>query len=259
MCPPPKEFREEFIPLGEVLSFRLGGVTGDSRYFLLTEQQRSQHRLPLGSVTPVVTKCWHVKRPHIGKQEWIKLCSSGARVWLFDPPDSLLKNSAVKRYLELSESNGGCRIDHYKVKVRKPWYRTPMPDGPHAFVSGMSNIGPWLCLNRMRGLNATNTLYVATFKNPISLSRKFGWALSCLTSPVLQQIRRAVRVYADGLKKIEPGQLSKLLVPVPGDLPNARQLYDLAFKAIISGRVADAGRIADAAILERNHPLSVAG
>ena len=42
--------------------------------------------------------------------------------------------------------------------VDEPWYHMPMPSRPHGFVTGMSQHGPVICFNRMRGLSATNTL-----------------------------------------------------------------------------------------------------
>lgn len=259
-CPPPRACEEPFVSLGTALSIRLGAVTGDSQYFLLTEDQRQEVGLPLAAVTPVVTKSWHISRPHITAREWRALCRQDARVWLFNPPPSVLGHPAVQRYLAKRRDRGGCQRQRYKIRNRDPWYTTPLPPAPDAFISGMSGIGPWLCLNRMRGLNATNTLYVATFRERLSLPEKYAWGLSCMTTATMRQIRRAVRIYADGLNKIEPGQLSEIVVPVPPPLPNAQQLYEAAFRCLLNGNVPEAKRIADSAILgDGDRRLGIAG
>ena len=87
-----------------------------------------------------------------------------------------------------------------------------MPKTPDAFLSGMNQKGPWLSINEMAGLNATNTLYVVSFRNR---NRKawYRWALAILSSKAQRQIRRIGRRYADGLIKYEPGALGKIELP----------------------------------------------
>ncbi|MCX7428726.1 MAG: hypothetical protein NTW96_24250 [Planctomycetia bacterium] len=235
--------------LGSFIRIGVGGVTGDARFFVLTESQRREFGLPVRCLRPVVSRSRHVYRASMTLSDWHRLLAEDERVWLFDPPPSSLEHPAVVSYLRLKEGNGGCRRTAFKVRHRVPWYRTPMPRRPDGFVSGMTGLGVWICLNEMPRLNATNTLYVVHFLENLSRAEKCAWALSCLTTPAARCIRRATRVYADGLQKIEPGQLARIKVPRPPHLRNSVSLYRQALQELLDGNELGCRAIANDAVL----------
>jgi hypothetical protein len=158
----------------------------------------------------------------------------------------MAKHTAIKTYINLSMEEGGCnRIGHW-VSTRKPWYRTSLPTSPDAFISGMCRHGPWLCINELPQLNATNTLYIVRFKD-VNENEKFGYALGFLTSNVQQQLRRVGRHYADGLIKYEPSSLAGLRLPKVKNNQAYRPLYISAITALLHGRATEARNIADLA------------
>ncbi len=235
------------VTLGTVAEIRLGGVTGDAAYFLMTEERRQALELPSAALTPVVSKAKHLRSAFLPRKDWHDLKSSGERIWLFNPSEQVAKYPKVRNYLNLDASEGGCNREAYKVSIREPWYRTPMPKTSDAFLSGMSGHGPWLCINEMRGLNATNTLYVVTFR---SRSREiwYMWALALLSSTAQHQIRRIGRRYADGLVKYEPGPLGEIELPKLRTDADHRSLYIRAVDALLAGDPAMAKDIADSVL-----------
>jgi hypothetical protein len=235
------------VTLDRVAEMRLGGVTGDASYFLMNEERRRALELPKSALIPVVSKAKHLQCPSLSIKEWNKLKSSGQRIWLFNPPVHATKHPKVKRYVELADNEGGCNRNAYKVTIREPWYRTPMPNAPDVFLSGMSQHGPWLSINEMDGLNATNTLYVVTFRNR---NRKtwYRWALALLSSTAQRQIRRIARRYADGLIKYEPGALGKIELPALREDADHRSLYARAVRALLAEDLRMAKDIADSVI-----------
>jgi hypothetical protein len=243
--------KQATVRLSDVLDIRLGGVTGDADYFVLTESQRKQHELPKTAVRPVVSRSRHIIGPLMRQASFEELRQSDESIWLFRPSKPNLNHPAVKRYLGLNVKEGGCHRDRYKIRKRRPWYITPMPDSVDGFVSGMTSRGLWICMNEFPGLNATNTLYVATFLNTPSRAQRYAWALSLLTTPVVKQISRSMRIYADGLRKLEPGQIGRLEVPIPPKLRNAVSLYHTACNKLLRGEESHARLIADEVILEK--------
>lgn len=241
--------RQRDVRLGDVLDIGLGGVTGDAKYFILTESQRKNLGLPVGCVRPVVSRSRHLHQASVSLLAWKRLRIADERVWLFDPPLSFLKHVAVRRYLDKEANEGGCRRSAYKIRNRDPWYRTPLPKSPHGFISGMTGRGIWLCLNEMVGLNATNTLYVARFRRTLSRAERYAWALALLTTPAARRVRRATRVYADGLRKIEPGQLADVQVPEPPPIRNAVSMYRTALRCLLDGNERECRALADDAVL----------
>ncbi len=232
-------------PLGEVLTVRLGGVTGDAGYFLMSEGKRSERDLPPESVRSVISRANHLVAGELTPSAWEMLRDSGERVWLFDPPDHMLDHKAVAAYLALGQSEGGCHRDRYKIRTRSPWYRTSLPSVVDGFVSGMSKHGPWISLRGMPDLTATNTLYVIQFRHQLDQAAKAAWALSLLTSSVRQQLCRLGRAYPDGLVKHEPGDLSAVMVPVPSAFEGARSTYLAATRFLLEGEAEKSQDLAD--------------
>lgn len=232
------------VTLGSVADICLGGVTGDASFFLMNEGKRSELGLPRRAFVRVVSKARHLRSATLTQDDWDNLRTSGERIWLFSPSVAFANHPQIRRYLKLEQIEGGCNRQAYKVSTRDPWYRTPMPSVPDAFLSGMSQHGPWLCINETRGLNATNTLYVVRF-----LSRNRGdwylWALALLTSEARRQLRRIGRRYPDGLIKYEPGPLGKIDLPRLKIDADHKALYTKAAAALLSGERGLAREIAD--------------
>lgn len=237
--------------LGDVIDIRIGGVTGDSSYFVLSESERHEHRLPESALVPVISRSRHAFKSDISMTTWESLRAADERVWLFRPEDRHLHQVAVGNYLALDKSQGGCDRTRYKIRLRTPWHRTQLPDQPDLFLTGMSGAGLWMCINEFEALNATNTLYVGKFKEPQLQREKYAWALALLTSTVQKQVSRVRRVYADGLRKLEPGQISNLQVPIPPVIGSSARKYRNAATLLLEGHAAEAANLADAAIFRR--------
>jgi hypothetical protein len=231
----------------DIFSIRIGCVTGDASYFLLTEEERRSHGLPLSSVVPVVTRARQLTCAQIGFGDWDRLRGGGERIWLFRPDRVALRSKGVQDYLALGLEQ--CDLASYKLKNRKPWYLVPdVRTDAVGFMSGMTKSGPWLCLKSMRNLAATNTLYVVHEAKRMTVSERSAWALSLLSSPVRHQFHSIVRRYADGLPKLEPHDVSSLRLPEPQHFPEALDVYKRAIKALLSGQEAVATKLADEAL-----------
>ncbi|MDB5357681.1 MAG: hypothetical protein JWN24_4134 [Phycisphaerales bacterium] len=239
--------RASEVTLASIAHIHLGGVTGDASFFLMTDAERIALHLPDKALTPILSKARHLRAASVNRSAWNELKASGERIWLLNPSADVARLAAVRRYLNLTPDRGGCNRNAYKVSVRKPWYRTPLPESPDAFVSGMGRFGPWLCVNEMTRLNATNTLYVITFHNR-DRRAWYGWALSLLSSTAQRQIKRMGRRYADGLVKYEPGSLGRLRLPRPPANRDLKATYRRAVDALLRGDAASARRISDAII-----------
>lgn len=245
LCPSKSpQYATATVTLDSIAKVRLGGVTGDASYFLMSEQKRQAIELPSAALRPVVSKAKHLRFASLNRKNWNELKASGERIWLFNPSGQLVKHRKVKNYLNLDANEGGCNREAYKVSIRKPWYRTPLRKTPDAFLSGMSQYGPWLCINDMQGLNATNTLYVVTFQ---SRNREdwYMWALALLSSRAQQQIRRIGRRYSEGLVKHEPGPLGGIELPRLKLDADHKSLYILAVGALLAADRGMARDIAD--------------
>jgi adenine-specific DNA-methyltransferase len=232
------------VELGEILTVRIGIVTGDANVFLFTEANRLQQGIPENALRRVVTRAHQIRRPWLMRSDWDLLKRSGERVWLFAPHPDDLQNEQVAAYIK--HSSNVVNKAGYKIARRQVWYELPAMPKADVFISGMSKRGPVMCLNRMRDLTATNTLYVGQFADNSNLQERAGWALSFLSSTARRALSRVARHYPDGLLKIEPGDLMRIRVPVPGTHDGALETYEQAMDVFTAQGSAEASRIADA-------------
>lgn len=252
-CPSGMIFKSpQVVRFSDVADIRIGAVTGDAGYFILSENQRQQFDLPEQCLQPIVSRSKQIRRASHDFRTWQMRSLSGEKVWLFRPGEKDLENLAVQSYLDLAEEDGGCHRNRFKIRNREPWYVTPLRGHPDFFLTGMSGLGLWLCMNECPDLNATNTLYTGTFREGLNRRQKYAWALTLLTSQVQKQIVRSKRIYADGLSKLEPGQVNALELPVPPRIQNAVTLYRKAVKAFIAGNQREAAFIADSVVHKRS-------
>lgn len=233
------------VCLDELISIRIGGVTGDASYFLLTEAERVALGVPRSVVRPVLSRSRHMTAAIVTKVDWTRLKDMGERVWLFRPGDAELTHPAVHKYLEQGRT-GACNVDAFKVRGRDPWHRTPLPGRVDGFFSGMSKRLPFLVLREMAELTATNTLYVVRFKKVRDASERAGLGIALLTSKVRRELARRARVYADGLLKLEPTELGRTRIPLVKAREDAQKVFSLATALLLAGQVADAEALADA-------------
>lgn len=236
----------ESVQVQDVMSLVLGGVTGDAKFFALTECQREAFDLPLDSVHPILSRARQLTQSTINEEIWESLRDLNERVWLFRPTTESLHKYEVKRYLEKDPLSGGCDRSGFKIRNRTPWFVTPLPAQTDGFMSGMKSSGPWICLNEMQGLSATNTLYIVNFKDhSLSHEEKAAWSLSFLSSHTRQHLRSVGKVYGDGLIKYEPGSLMGLPLAVPTRSHGAAERYKMAIAYLTSGDTEKAVKIAD--------------
>lgn len=230
--------------LGDVVDIRLGGVTGDKKYFLLTESRRVELGLPRASLLPVLSQARHLMASRMDGQRWNELRNRDERVWLFRPGRRALGFKAVQRYLQ-SGRRGACLTDSHHIRRRDKWYVTRLPQRIDGFVSGMAKSGPWISFRGMSGLNATNTLYIVKFKTRITLVEKYGIALSMLTSVSRNAIRQLGRQYPDGLVKYEPRELKRIPLPAMTVTATVAISYQHAVAALLRGEESTALAIAN--------------
>ena len=235
--------RPDLTTLSSYCTIRIGAVTGDNDYFLLTEVQRQSLGIPEAACLPVLSRARHLGDAYITRKFWSQLKRIGERVWLFRPDEHELSNKYIASYLARSTEEGGCNQKRRKIRGRDPWYITPVPPRVHGFISGMSTLGPWIALNGYRLLNASNTLYVIEFSHGLDLDQRAGVGLSLLSSVCRVNLRP--RRYADGLPKWEPNDLASLVLPIPPIKSGALKVYRDAIAVARERGISEASAIAD--------------
>lgn len=244
----------KLVAFGDIARVRIGAVTGDAQYFLLTEARRIELGIGLPYVRPVLTRARHLESPAVTNAHWRSLRDRGERVWLFWPgPRPGRRPQAVKDYLAAGlrrESHKG-----QKTRERDSWFLTEI--NPHAdgFMSGMTSVGPWLCLNRSQRLTATNTLYTVHFHKQLRWREQAAWALSLLCSTSAAQYPEVGRFYSKGLLKFEPQDVMGLKLPTPADsTARSIEVYQRVIGELLDGKVERAREMAERFVIRGRSP-----
>ncbi len=236
---------EDLYTLSERAVVRIGAVTGDTSFFLLNRAEQERHSLPAHSFVPALGKARHLVESRMSVATWRGLLAAGERVLLFRPTDADLLDPHVRRYLSLRPDDGGCHRDAFKVRTRSVWHRTPLPDGVHAFMSADVGNGALSVGADADGLTATNSLFVLTFRGDQCRQARAAILLGLMSTRVHHEIQQGARVYAGGLRKLEPTQIMDLRLPSWGCPLGAQDAHRSAVALFRAGERSTARSIAD--------------
>lgn len=204
------------VPLDRLARVRLGIVTGAKPFFVLsrgTPEARRLHR----HLKPVIASPSRMKGLTVEREETDLLLTAGKT-----------KDRNLARYVATGEAAG--LHERYKCRIRSPWYAVPDQPAPDAFLSYCAGEIPRLALNRADA-RATNNLHGVWWRDR---RRARTLTLAFHNWLTLLSIERIGRVYGGGVLKIEPGDASRILLPLPSTPP--RNLFQKADADFREGR-----------------------
>jgi len=213
------------VPLAKYASCSRGIATGANDYFTLSESKRLAHHIPLEDLLPCVTKSSDVPGHVFTRDDYDALSKTGSRVYLLNPRLPLSKKTCD--YIDEGVRRGV--NSRYLPSHRETWFlperQTPAP----IWVMVFSRRRTRFVWNRS-GVNHLTTFHGIY---PNDLGRDFFAALLVyLWSDACQRLMQEhQRQYGDGLKKYEPRDIEKVLVPDfercdPARLVEAQRVID---------------------------------
>jgi len=223
----------------------LGMVSGNNRYFTLTEKEARQWGLDQASLLPISPPgSRHLRGLTFTDTTWRKMIQEGARGFLFYPGDE--PTPAEQRYIEHGEERGVHRA--YKCRVRSPWWRVPLVDPPDLFFTYMNHDTARLTTNRA-GVRHLNSIHGVRLHQD---RRRIGQDLlpiASLNSITLLGAELVGRSYGGGILKLEPREADQLPVPsfelVESAAADLRALRPQLGTALRNGRLNDAVAMID--------------
>jgi adenine-specific DNA methylase len=236
--------RARFRTLGDLGRADIGVVTGANDFFVLTESDVAEHKIPASALTPVVSKAAHVPGARFTAEEWTALRRAGSPAYLL-VVDEARATGRVARYLEIGERLG--LPDRYKCRTRSPWYRVPYVRKPDLFLTYMAHVAPRLVVNEA-GATSTNTVHGIYLADP-SLAAPLAAAFLC--SATLLSAEMEGRSYGGGVLKLEPREALRVRVPELGPRVVDRLRAALpSVDALVRGqRVAEASALVDRIVM----------
>jgi predicted RNA methylase len=203
--------RSHSRPLSSVARIRRGTATGANWFFTLTEDHRLTHRIPRSALVPYLQRTHALLQPETVTASDVAPGGRLSRSWLLHAPAGGTRAAETQAYLTLGEQAGvpGTHL----ASSRKTWHDlTDELVVPDVIVSASARTGFVFAVNEADAA-ITNNLYGLTWLDPDNngLQRRvLDWLRS---HPGQTALRRAARIQAGGLQKIEIHALGQLLIP----------------------------------------------
>jgi tRNA1(Val) A37 N6-methylase TrmN6 len=229
----------ELTPFHEIADIKRGIATGANDFFCLSDREVQEREISEEYRVKLIRRTNGLAY-ELREKDWQEWRDSGDEVWLLychDDENELIErhdidDPAVEEYLSKGEEEGA--DEGYLVEKRNPWYRVEKRDPPPIFVTYMSKSG-FRFIRNEAGVVSLNNLHNVTFPDKDYTDREIKALLAYLNSDIVNKIvERSGREYAEGLHKIEPGELEHIPVIDPKKMHNndvttlARYFDDIA-------------------------------
>ncbi|WP_427071269.1 N-6 DNA methylase [Lysinibacillus fusiformis] len=205
---------ENVIRSGELYSVDVGIVTGQNKFFLLSEEEMVQNNIPLENLTNVVSRSAHLEGAEFTIADWNNNVQANLPTYMFTPPNEEFSN--LNEELQEFILKGEAINVHkgYKCKIRKKWYIVPSVWVPDAFMLRQVHLYPKLIKNEAMA-TCTDTIHRVRFNEGVNGSKV---TLSFLNSLTFAHSEIMGRSYGGGVLTFEPSEAENLLIPYINDI-----------------------------------------
>ncbi len=190
---------------------KIGVVTGDNDFFLLTEEGRSSAGLNARHFRRVVGKFANLGDGFnfTEKEAQKSSDSKSARSWMLCPTPT----SVDTRLTEYLGTYSRTAIAQNRTMARRMNWQVPQIGAvPDAFFQYMGKHGPRIVLNEA-GHYCTNTIHRIFFNKHLSQAKRRAICLSLHSSYSQLSAEFEGRQYGSGVLKLEPSEVRRLLFP----------------------------------------------
>lgn len=222
--------------LGSLARVSIGYVSGDNSFFHLRPSEATELGIPPELLRVTVRKASQLTTRVVTDAEVERWLAEDQEVMLLDLNAVSPLPQSVFAYLE---SDGGQRARRrYKCRTRDPWYAVPDVSPPDAFLTYMNGIEPAFVPN-LGDCVCTNSILAVRF---LPVSRVSGERLASAWTHPLARLSQEIEGHSlgGGMLKLEPGEASRVKVPLRSELVVDRDLLQYSISVMRSWRHIDA-------------------
>jgi adenine-specific DNA-methyltransferase len=241
------------IRLGDWAEPRIGVVTGNNDYFILSQSERQERGISESYFIPVIKRPAYVRGLFATNRNLRQIAEGGKDYLLLNPPQEPRRMpKALREYLKEGKKAGvhlAC-----KCESRDPWYVVPQTYVPDAFIPCMSASWPRIIVNRSH-YTCTNNIIRLSWNERRPNADWTRLALGTLSTFSQLSAELVGRSYGGGVLKLEPTELTRLAIPLvpPGVSPTLARRVD---ELLQQNRPGAATEAVDSAILETSDRFS---
>lgn len=196
-----------FVPLVTFGKVKRGIATGANEFFVLSRTQAAALDLDSQALVPCIANAGSTSGILFSQDHWLSLHKLDRPCYLFDGVAA--EGESVKKYVADGEIRG--LHERYLTRMRQPWYRLESRSVTPLLLAVFGREGFRVILNQSNAVNLTafHGFYPKPgFDRFVTLIWLYFQTPIARTNYAVQQ-----RAYGDGLKKLEPGDWSKLDCP----------------------------------------------
>ncbi|TGK18774.1 methylase [Leptospira fluminis] len=203
--------RYDWVSILEFGKFRRGIATGDNGFFLLSEKEASSLKIPSEFLRSSIPKAQYALSPFFTGDDWDVLRSGGAKVWLLDAKEILNveDHTGIRKYLEEGIRRGV--PNRFLPSKRRPWHSQESREPSRILATSFHRQDIRFVLNSSPAVNLT-CFHGFTAKPEYAGMEELLFAY-LITPHAHKELESRTREYAQGLRKVEPGDLNSLIVP----------------------------------------------
>jgi adenine-specific DNA-methyltransferase len=224
-------------PLGELVRFAVGIVTGATGYFSVDDVTLAEFGLGEWA-RPLLPRLRYAPGLVFTLRDLEAARRTGAKTWLLDfaadKRDPRTASSPAE-YLRLGEQMQ--LHERYKCRIRDPWYRVPGIVRGELFLSKRSHLWPRVVVNSA-GAYTTDTIYrgrmVATDRVAGDIAATFQNTLTLLTAEL------EGRSFGGGVHELVPSEIARLTMLTPAGSQEALAGLDAVARTADPKAVVDA-------------------
>lgn len=212
--------RAPTVALGDIARVDVGFVSGNSKFFLLSESDVELWDIEPDLLMPAVARSGDITGAYYRPEDWVAQRAAGS-------PCYVLAIGAANAAVEVEQRGvwkylqaGLTRSVHtgYKCRSRRPWYAVPQARRvPDAFLTYLSHEAPRLVGNIARVAN-TNLLHCVEFSQDAlraTATTSTHWPVSWYSTLTLLSAELCGRSYGGGVLKLETKEAERVRLLAP--------------------------------------------
>lgn len=235
--------------LSDLARIRIGLVTGDNSFFVLTAQEAEKLNIPSESVRPVVTRQAHLTGLQVKHEDLETLKQKKAKCLLINTEHQEMSPELITY---INTYPAADLKGNRTFSKREPWYRIVQEKTPDAFFSCMNWYGPQLVLNSA-ATTCTNTVYRVEFLEPQKMTLSMRQALAISLQSTYSQLSAELsgRIYGTGALKLEPSDAKRIQVLLPTNDVASESVFNWLDELLRQGEAGEARQLADLFLIDQ--------
>ncbi|MBM3241827.1 hypothetical protein FJZ31_36615 [Candidatus Poribacteria bacterium] len=203
---------QNVIRMGKWVTTRIGVVTGNNEFFILSKDEQEQRGISDNYLKPIIRRASHLTGLWIRDENLQHIATNGNKYLLLvlDQVESKLPKS-LQEYIQYGQEIGISKSQ--KCRARRHWYVVPHTFIPPAFMPCMVAAWPRLVINQSQ-YTCTNNILRLLWKEARPGEDWIRLALGTLSTLSQLSAELVGRSYGGGVLKLEPKELARLAVPL---------------------------------------------